>query len=311
MQTQTEIFRREALEHYQAAEGNQGGLLELTPVWISRAFRLVLLAAALGLAFLLFGKVNEYAIGPAIIRAQGRTDVVTRAAGTLLSIDVLPGQQVKTGQVLVRLESAVESVELARLEEEFELQLAKSLRDPADAAAKQALIALRSARERARAELGRRSVLAPHDGTVSDLRIRPGQYLPAGAPVLTLTRGDATFQVVAALPGEFRPMIRERAPLRLEVTGYRYAYQDMALDAANSQVVGTAEVERFLGKEFAAQLDSTALVFLVEATVPGPAFEVEGERWRYHDGMLARARVQARRTRILYLLLPWLRAAVP
>ena len=62
-----------------------------------------------------------------------------------------------------------------------------------------------------------------------------------------------------------------------------------------------------LGVELGEALALPPSVVLVRARIPGHEFVVDGERFRYHDGMLGRAQVRVREERILYTLLPELR----
>jgi len=137
------------------------------------------------------GLTHATAMGAALIRAEGRREVTASAAGTVAVVDVRPGERVAAGRLLVRLHDASEGAELDRLDHEFELQLVKSLRDPADQTARQALTSLRAQKELAQARLDERSVRAQQDGIVSDVRIRPGQHLNPGDVILTLVPPDA------------------------------------------------------------------------------------------------------------------------
>jgi len=39
--------------------------------------------------------------------------------------------------------------------------------------------------------------------------------------------------------------------MRLELTGYRYAYRDVAIQSVGDEIVGPAEVRQYLGQEIA------------------------------------------------------------
>ncbi|MFY0582918.1 hypothetical protein ACN28S_59285 [Cystobacter fuscus] len=130
-----QLFRREAVEH-RARPRHEAHLLQLTPRWALWTYRLLMAVCAAALGFGLLGSVNDYASGTAMVRMEERLDVTARAAGTVTSVEVRPGQHVTASQVLVRLYSASEAAELRRIENEFELQLVKMLREPGDAAAR-------------------------------------------------------------------------------------------------------------------------------------------------------------------------------
>ena len=300
------LFRKEALDQLQA--GARAGLLRISPAWTRWTYWLVVLVVAASLAYSFFGTVDEYASGPALIRAEGRRELTALAAGTVAVVEVRPGQRVTSGQLLVRFNDAEEQAEHARLEREFELQLIKTLRDPADQVARQALTALRAQKELAQARLDERGARAPSNGVVSDIRIRQGQHLAAGDVILTLVQPDSPFTAVVMLPGQYRPLLRAGMPLRLEVEGYRYSYRRLKIDQIADEVVGPTEVHRYLGSDIADAVPLAGPVVLVQARLDAPSFEADGQPVRFHDGMLAKAEVGVRSERILVALVPGLRA---
>lgn len=303
------LFRPEAVDALSRA-GERPSLLRIAPTWTRWTFVIVLAACASALVYSFVGTIDEYAVGPALIRADGRREVTAAASGIVAMVDVRPGEHVTQGHLLIRLHDASESAEYDRLQHEFELQLVKSLRDPADQTARQSLTALRTQMELAQARLDERTIRAPEDGVVSDVRIRPGQHLNPGDIVLTLVPPDASFTVIAMLPGNYRPVLRAGMALRLELDGYRYQYRRLVIDEIADEVVGPAEVKRYLGAEIADAVSVSGSVVLVQASLPTSTFDTEGRSVRYHDGMLAKAEARVRSERILVSLVPGLRALV-
>lgn len=303
------LFRKEAVDELNRA-ANRPSLLRTTPTWTRWTYFVVVGACAAAIAYSAIGTIDEYAMGPALIRAEGRREVTASAAGTVALVDVRPGERVDAGRLLLRLHDASEAAEYDRLEHEFDQQLVKSLRDPGDQAARQALTSLRAQKELAQARLDERSVRAPQDGIVSDVRIRPGQHLNPGDVILTLVPPDAAFTVIAMLPGSYRPMLHAGMPLRMELDGYRYQYRRLAIDEISDEVVGPAEVKRYLGPEIADAVSLTGPVVLVQASLPTSTFDLDGRAVRYHDGMMAKAEARVRSERILVSLVPGLRALV-
>jgi membrane fusion protein (multidrug efflux system) len=243
-----------------------------------------------------------------VVRLGGRSDLTATADGTVSQVMVAPGERVEAGRLLVRFYGAREAAELARLDHEFELQLINRLRDPSDSGAQQGLITLRAERELARSNLAERELRAPAAGTVSDIRVRVGQHIGPGQSLLSIGRGQERPVVVAFLPGEDLPLLKRGMPLRLEVQGYRYAYQHLTVDSVESQAVGPAEARRYLGDEIADAVTFTGPVVKVEAHLTSGTFEADGKVRRYHDGMLAQAEVQIRSERVLVTLIPALKA---
>jgi membrane fusion protein (multidrug efflux system) len=95
--------------------------------------------------------------------------------------------------------------------------------------------------------------------------------------------------------------------MRLELTGYRYAYQNLVLDSVAEEVIGPAEARRYLGNQVADALPIDGPVTVVRAQLPGSSFTVDGETFFYHDGMPATAEVRLRSESILLTLVPALR----
>ncbi|MEO6196157.1 MAG: GAF domain-containing protein [Thermoanaerobaculia bacterium] len=302
------LFREEAVEHHNVGMRGEGDVLRVDPGWMRWTFRLLVTVLVAGLLFTLIAQVHDYAAGPAVVRLGGRSDLTATADGTVSQIVVAPGEKVDAGRLLVRFYGAHEAAELARLDHEFELQLINRLRDPTDAGAQSALLTLRASRELARSNLAERELRAPAAGVVSDIRVRVGQHIAPGQSLLSIGRGQERPVVIAFLPGEDRPLLKRGMPLRLEIQGYRYAYQELIIDSVGDEVVGPAEARRYLGDEIADAVQLTGPVVRVEAHLNSPTFKAEGKLRRYHDGMLAKAEVRTRSERVLVTLIPALKA---
>jgi membrane fusion protein (multidrug efflux system) len=301
------LFRREALERYQALD-EANDPLRISPSWTRWTYWSLLAALAAALLFSAVGEVKEYASGIAVVWMGTRDDITAEAAGTVGAVEVTPGQRVSPGQVLVRLHEAQEAAELARLDQEFDLQLVNRLRDPSDTGAEQALIGLRTQRQLAQARLGERTLRARTAGVASDVRVRPGEYLNAGELVLSIVRDQDRPTVVVLLPGEYRPQVRRGMPIRFEISGYRYAYQKLTVDSVSDEVVGPGEARRYLGPEIGDSVQLTGPVVILKAQLPRATFAAEGHTYRFHNGMHGNAEVEVRRERILVTLVPGLKA---
>jgi multidrug efflux pump subunit AcrA (membrane-fusion protein) len=297
------LFRKEALDAHLGTRG-EGEVLRLAPRWAGWTFGLLLASFSFALAYSIVGTVDEYASGVGIVRVQGRRELTARLTGTVSAVEAQPGQRVRAGQVLARFHG--DEAELERLSREYDLQLVKVLDHPTDQAARARLTEIRSAREQARAQVDERLIKAPVDGVVSDVRIQPGKLIEAGMTVLSLVPDDARFEIIAVLPGNYRPRLRPGMPLRLQMLGYAHSYSEVLIDTIGDQVVGPAEIRRFLPTELADTLAIQGPVVLVTATLDSPTFEAEGKSYEYFDGMqgVAEARIQSKS--ILVTLLPGL-----
>ncbi len=302
-----QLFRQEAIDHHQRGAGDEGHLLELSPRWMPLAFRLLLLVCGTALLYVLLGRVNEYAPGPAVVRVEGRTDITANLAGTVTALEVAAGDRVRPGRLLARFYGAQEAAELERIRREFELGLISRLRNPSDPSAERALSALRAQKQLAETRLEQRSVRAPHAGVVSDLHIRPGQYLVPGQVILSLVEDRPALSIVALFPGHYRPMIEPGMPLRLELQGYRYAFQHLAVERIDEEVIGPTAARRVLGAGISDAVPINGPVIIVHAGLPSARFESDGETYAYHDGMPGLAEVRVRSEPILLTLWPSLK----
>ncbi len=303
-----ELFRQEALAHHLRRDSGEGRVLELSPRWTRWAYRLLLFIFAGSLIFALVASVDEYARGSFIVRAHGRADVTTPQAGTVTAVEVEAGQKVAAGQLLARFYSAGEAAELGRIRREFELALIQRLRAPSDPATERILSSLRAQKELAEARLEERSLRSPVAGVVSDLRVRPGQHVLPGEVVVSVAGEQPEMSVIAMLPGHFRPLIRSGMPLRLELDGYRYAYQRLQIDRVGEDVLAPSEARRFLGASAGDALTLGGPVIFVYARLPSSTFESSGREYLFHEGMRGSAEVRVRSEGVLTALIPGLEA---
>lgn len=299
------VFREEAIRHNEG--GKLGDVLRLSPAWTRWAYWLLVALFLAVLAYGVFGSLYEYASGPAVVWVAGRIDITATLAGTVSSIEVQPGQRVEPGAVLVRFYSAREEAELVRIQREFDLQLIKMMRDPADIEARQALTALRTQKDLAASRVEQLSVRASQAGVIGDVRIRPGQLLAAGDTVVTLMGEQTKYSIMAMMPAQYRPQLKPGMSLRFEVTGYRYAYQEMTIASVSTQIIGPGEVKRYLGQQIDDTVTIAGPVVLVEAVPPSATFEVDGRTFDFYHGMNGVAETRVRSESILLSLIPGLR----
>jgi membrane fusion protein (multidrug efflux system) len=302
-----DIFRREAYEAL-AERKSAGNVLRIAPRWTNWAYWIVVAAVAVTFLFSAIATVSEYAEGPALVRAEGRMDLTSVSGGTVVAVEVQPGQRVAADQVLVRFYMAHEAQELRRINREFELQLLKLMRDPSDEAARSALSGLRAQRDQAEARVDERTVKAPRAGIVSDVRIRPGQLLQPGDLIVSLVAADARFSVVGLLPARYRPMLKPGMKIRLELSGFKYSYRDLVIDSVGDEVVGPNEARRYIGQELGDAVAVDGPLVLVRARLPTRTFTSEGRSFRYYNGVPASVEVRVRERSVLVTMIPGLRA---
>jgi membrane fusion protein (multidrug efflux system) len=299
------LFRREAVEAANAQRW--GDVVRVTPSWLSWSYWILVVLLAASIVFVALGTISTYSAGPAVIRSMARTALTARTSGNIAAVDVSPGDRVAAGTLIAELDDVDQRASVDRISREFEAQLRNHMQDPADLAADSAVSSLRLQLEQSRTSLEERAIRAGAGGVISDVRIRPGQHVEPGDIAASIVDGNAGLEVVALLPGEDRPQLAPNMVLRLELAGYRYAYQSLVIDSISSDVIAPTEARRVLGAEVADSLRLGGPVVLVRGRLSSPNFEVDGKTYTYHDGMLGNAEVSVREERILFALVPGLR----
>ena len=214
---------------------------------------------------------------------------------------------VEAGQVLVEFRAEAERADRTRIEQQFRLQLIERLRNPLNETAGAELRRLRGERDLLEARIEDRRIRAPRDGTVHDVRIRPGQFLAEGAPVLDLVPAETGYTFIAMLPGHSSPQLKKGMRLRLEIVGYPNADVPTRIDEIGKQVIGPTEARRFLRPDIADSFPITGPVVIVRGSLPSDRFVAGAQEYVLHDGMQAVAEVKVRKERILLRLIPGLK----
>ena len=306
MANDEQIFRAEALEHHRRPRLD-GSVIRIASRWTDGAYWLLVWMAAAAVLYVVGGTVHEYAEGVAVIQVDGRSQLTAHVQGTIAQVLTRPGQRVMRGDVLARFYVEGQRAELERVEAEQRTALLRLLRNPGDHEARVALGALHAQRGLVQRALHEHEVTAPHDGTVTDVRMRVGQAVRAGDGLVTLTSEHAKGRVLAIVPAQYRPKLRAGLPLRLELHGFRFAYRELRVDSVGDEAVGPTEAQRYLGPEHADAVAMSGPVVLVEATIPSLEFEASGGSFAYHDGMIGSADVRLRTEPIALALVPGLR----
>jgi multidrug efflux pump subunit AcrA (membrane-fusion protein) len=298
------LFRPEAVAELERGS-KQGRPLRLIPNWTNAAYWFLVSVSVAALVYVTVAPVAEYAEGPAMVRVEGRLDLTTATGGVVMAVEVQPGSEVKAGQPLVRFHTEAERQELEQVERELELKVVRLLLHPADEGTRQALSALQAAREHAEARLRARVLSAPRPGVVRNLRIRVGQMLSPGEPVLTLVdERSSSYAVVALVPGHFRPLLKRGLLMRFALDGFTRVPDTLVVDSVADEAVGPSEARRYLGQEVADTVAVTGPLVLVRARLPRRTFTVEGKSYSYYDGIPGKVDIRVRRTRLAVLLFP-------
>ena len=301
------LFRREALEAHDAL-GDQGQVVRVSPNWVPRAHWVLSALLLALLMFLCVGRISQYSSGPAVIRTDNRTDVVSKIAGTVAMVQVSAGDAVEPGQVVARLYDQHESNSLSDLEEQWETQLRHYLLEPGSDSVRQILASLRAQRRTAADQLEERLIRAPRAGIVGEVHTRSGAPLAPGELVASIVDKKARFGVVAFMPASDAPQIKVGMPLRVEVVGYPHSYLDLTVARFSQEATGAAAARRYLGSQLADAIAPYSTTVVVEADLSSDHFVVDGDAYPFLEGTPLHAEARLRAEPIVLALLPWLRS---
>jgi hypothetical protein len=261
------LFRQEAIEAQ--ALPRWGDVIRVTPAWIGWTYWLLVATLAASLVYVALGTVATYSTGPAVVRSTSRKDVLAAAAGNVTAVRVAPGNRVAPGDVLVRLDDSEARGLVEETRREFETQLRKHMLEPGR------LQQLRLELEKYRRALADRVVRATASGVITEVRVNEGGHLERGDVVAAISEGAGELELAALLPGSDRPQLAPGMELRLELAGYRYAYQTLVIDSVSEDASSPREALRTLGlgPEMADAMGLSGPVVVVHARIPGFAFE--------------------------------------
>ena len=85
-----DLFREEALAHHTNFHG-EGDVLRVSPAWTRWSYWLLCIVCAAGFLYACLGKIHQYAAGPAVVRADNRTELTAKTAGVVAErgVDVI------------------------------------------------------------------------------------------------------------------------------------------------------------------------------------------------------------------------------
>ena len=154
-------------------------------------------------------------------------DVTTEAGGVIREILFEPGQRVKAGTVLVRLNTANEEATLRALD--AAAKLAVSQRDRWRELGQQKLVSLADVEQRAadaasalaqveaqRALIAQKTIRAPFDGTLGIRKANLGQFIAPGSPIVNLQSISPIF-LDFTLPQQRMDQLAEGTSIRATV----------------------------------------------------------------------------------------------
>ncbi|MBL9019399.1 MAG: HlyD family efflux transporter periplasmic adaptor subunit [Myxococcales bacterium] len=306
------LYRPEALEAHRS-RGTEGAPIHISPVWVRRAYPLIVLAVLVAAAFSIFIKVPTYSTGRGVVILDGIT-VTAPAMGTVEKLAVAPGQAVAKGTILVKLQAAAEQDELANAKAELDNATRPYLSEQSDETAKKQLASIWARYNTAKSKLEQRTIRAPKAGTISDIRTRGGALLQPGDPIAMIVEGGNTLpEVFAFLPAKDRPRLFPGQTLQVGLSGYTKIRELAEITYVAREGIGATEVAKLLGPSLgdALRMPQDGSYVLVKARLPRRTFETDHAILPFHHGMQADTEVKIAEKPFLVTLFPALEKYVP
>ena len=307
------LYRPEALAAHRT-RGTEGAPIHISPVWVRRAYPLIVLAVLVAAAFTIFIKVPTYSTGRGVVILDGTT-VTAPAMGTVDKLAVAPGQAVAKGTILVKLQAAAEQDELTNAKAELDNATRAYLSEQSDENTKKQLASIWARYNTAKSKLEQRTIRSPKAGTISDIRTRNGALLQPGDPIAMIVEagGNTLPEVYAFLPAKDRPRLFKGQTLQVGLTGYTKKRELAEVTYVAREGIGATEVAKLLGPSLgdALRMPQDGSYVLVKARLPRRTFETDHAILPFHHGMQADTEVKIAEKPFLVTLFPALEKYVP
>jgi membrane fusion protein (multidrug efflux system) len=264
----SDLFLQEALDQNTRGFDHEGDLLRTYPPWLKQTHWIICALVLAGMVYLIFGTVNEYAVGPAVVRTRNKIAITATDPGVVRSVEFAAGDRVRAGDLLVRFYDDPGASPSIR----FRMQLR-----------------------------------APTDGVVSDVRVRAGQQVSPGDQLASVIDESAGYELIALLPGSYAPQIRPGMPMVLKLDGYTGSHETVAVSRVGTEIVGPKEAARYAGRETTDAIALTGPVVVVRSTLQPPRFTADGHPYNYRDGMTGQGEISVHADPIIVSLVPGLK----
>jgi membrane fusion protein (multidrug efflux system) len=203
----------------------------------------------------IIGTARQTVLAVGTFRSNEAVMVRPELASRIKDFNFNEGQKVSKGQVLVRLDAALDEAQLAQAEAALVLSKANYERSVSlvarQAGTEKAVDEARAALRRdealvqlAKARVEKYTLIAPFDGVVGLRRVSIGSYLVAGADVVNLEQIDP-LKVDFRIPESFLPAVRVGQPITVTVDAFAgrefggkvYAIDPLVDEAGRSIVI--------------------------------------------------------------------------
>lgn len=201
------------------------------------------------------GTARQTVLAVGTFRSNEAVMVRPELASRITAFNFNEGQKVTKGQVLVRLDAALDEAQLAQAEAALALSKANYERSTSlvqrQAGTEKAVDEARAALRRdealvqlARTRVEKYTLVAPFDGVVGLRRVSVGSYLVAGADIVNLEQIDP-LKVDFRVPESFLPAVRVGQPIAVTVDAFAgrafvgkvYAIDPLVDEAGRSVVI--------------------------------------------------------------------------
>lgn len=305
------LYRGEALEAHRT-RGTEGEVINLSPTWVKRCYPLLCFAVIIGLAASIMISVPTYSSGMGIIMYPSKT-TSSPAAGTIESMKVKPGTEVKAGDIVATLNSDVERIELDNAVTEYDNVKYAFLFDQTDENARKSLAAAAARVEKAESVMATKVIRAKHSGVIGELKTKDGKGVTPGGPIVSIYEKNATPELIAFLPGSDLPRLKLKQVAQVELAGYKRARDMVQVTEVTREVIAGPDVERYVGEANMQALKlgaAGANYAVIKAKMPG-YFTTEKTKRPFYHGMIAKVEVEVQNKPFLATLLPAIEKYLP
>jgi len=297
------LYRGEALEAHRT-RGNEGVLVHLSPGWVRRTYPFLLVAILAALVFTAFIKVPTYSSGSGVMVMEG-TPVTSGLNGNVSELFVKSNQMVKKGSPILKFSSQAERDELESAQKEEDAYTSSYLFDQTDAENRKNLIAAAQKVEATQKRIELKTVRAPIDGVISDIRARKGENLNPGEAIATILPEDAEVTVLTFLDAKDRPRLHKGMNMKVNLAGYTKAPETAKIIDVGNDAVSPETVGKYLGTSLAGSVKLGASSYIiVKAKMPKRTFKSQNQTLYYHHGMQAKVDVLVAEKPFLVTLIP-------
>lgn len=287
------LYRPEALD-YHRKKGSEGVITDLQPMWIKRAYPLLIGAIIVAMIFGIVIRVPTYSSGFGIIRYPG-TPVVTLSQGNLEKISVQAGDIVTKGQIVAKLSSPKEDADYEQFLADAENARQQYLFDDQDEQARKSVKTASIALTHAKAAVDQRYIRSSADGRVSDIHSAEGDPVSAGFTLMTIVKPGTMPEELAFLPASDRPRIKMEMKLQVGIDGFSKKRPKLTITDISNDAFGAADVRRQVGQSAADTLkipNDGASYIRVTGKFETDRFTIGRREFQLHENMSTKAEIQ-------------------